>query len=109
VRLQQARERRSPLGGENRNELNADAGRYREARIECAYGYGEAEHRRPRVPDDRGSVNPNRRRRGCDVVFPLAGSASADYDRFSMVGVCAGVKASSAGISPFAIIAPPAR
>ena len=56
--LQQARERRSPLDGENRNELNADAGRYREARIECAYGYGEAEHRGPRVPDGCRSCQP---------------------------------------------------
>jgi hypothetical protein len=39
-----AREQESPLDGENQNELNADAGRYREARIECANGYGVAEH-----------------------------------------------------------------
>jgi hypothetical protein len=107
--LLQARERRSPLGGENRNELDADAGRYREARIKCADGYGEAEHRRPRVPDSCRCCQPPIDATGCEVVFSLAGRGPADYHRFSMIAPTANVKVSPAAIAAFAIIAPPAR
>ena len=62
VRRRWARERRSPLAGENRNELDADAGRYREARVECAYGYGEAEHGFPVKRPPAGLSTPNRDR-----------------------------------------------
>jgi hypothetical protein len=101
-----ARERRSPLDGENRNELDADAGRYCERRAECARGYGVAEHhRRLRVPDDRVPVNVG--------SIALARRRSVLYDRKSMIRAAATV-ATFAGRSravafPIAIIAPPAR
>src|SRR6185295_2615652 len=51
-----ARERRSPLDGENPDELDAAADRHRGARYERTYGYGVAEHhRRRRVPVARPS------------------------------------------------------
>jgi hypothetical protein len=53
-----ARERRSPLDGENQDELDAAADRYRGARYERTNGYGVAErHRRLRVPEDWTRVN----------------------------------------------------
>ena len=48
-----ARERRSPLGGENQDELDADAARYRGARYEEGRGYVAEPHRDPECPRAR--------------------------------------------------------
>jgi hypothetical protein len=40
-----------PLAGENENQLNAYAARYREARIAYLRAYGAAEHRGERMPE----------------------------------------------------------
>jgi hypothetical protein len=48
------RERHLPLAGENENQLDAYAARYREARIACRRGYGEAEHQTASMPEPAG-------------------------------------------------------
>ena len=92
VRRRRARERRSPLDGENPDELDAGAGRDRGARYEKAYGYGVAEHhRRRRVPVREGACqHPNgpvdaADRPGDPGPLRFAVSRPTLYDRSSMV------------------------
>ena len=69
-----ARERRSPLEGENRDELDAAADRHRGARYERTSGYGVAERHRP-------SECPKRTHAVNSTLVQLATGLPGDYHR----------------------------